>query len=153
MISAWEAGILANRGDEKVSPDFAKFYKEQVLAGNIQKDTYGKNTVGVFYNSSKPYLDPMTSMADDKKLNLYSDAGKTEAINILNTTSAQVAQIYLDSDGNGKGDHFVIAYKDPSGKWIIKDHNYEEGSKVGDDLVEALAKDKIKDIRLVYPGK
>ncbi|WP_246838241.1 hypothetical protein [Leptospira meyeri] len=64
-----------------------------------------------------------------------------------------MAQVYLDYDGNGKGDHFVIAYKDPSGKWTIKDHNYEKGSKVGDDLVKALDFNQIKDIRLVYPDK
>ncbi|PKA11557.1 hypothetical protein CH372_13770 [Leptospira meyeri] len=56
MISAWEAGILANRSPEQVNRNFAEFYKEQVLAGNIKKDNYG-GTVGVFYNSDKPYLE------------------------------------------------------------------------------------------------
>ncbi|WP_157356582.1 hypothetical protein [Leptospira vanthielii] len=61
---------------------FAEFYKEQVLAGNIKKDTYGKDTVGVFYNSDKPYLEPTTLLAT-KDRDLYSPAGKQEAKDIL----------------------------------------------------------------------
>lgn len=142
--------MIAGRG-KKVNADFAKFYVEQVLAGNIKKDIYGGKTVGIFYNSYKPYLDPMTSLADNKKLNLYSDEGKREAVNILNNTDAQVAQVYLDYDGDGEGNHFVIAYKDPNGDWKIKDHNYEKGSQVGEDLLDALDNNNIKDIRLVHP--
>lgn len=77
--------------------------------------------------------------------------GKKEAVNILYHTDAQVAQVYLDYEGDGKGNHFVIAYKDPNGKWTIKDHNDDKGSKIGDDLLEALDKNLIKDIRLVFP--
>ncbi|XDD46103.1 hypothetical protein AB3N60_15520 [Leptospira sp. WS39.C2] len=145
--------MIAGRDKEKVNPNFAEFYVQQVLAGNIKKDIYGGKTVGIFFNSSKPYLEPITSLADTIKLDLYSEEGKKEAVNILNHTDAQVAQVYLDYDGDGEGNHFVIAYKDPNGDWKIKDHNYEKGSQVGEDLLDALSKNKIKDIRLVHPEK
>ncbi|EMJ90279.1 hypothetical protein LEP1GSC196_0191 [Leptospira meyeri serovar Semaranga str. Veldrot Semarang 173] len=148
VISAWEAGILANRSPEKVNRNFAEFYKEQVLAGNIKKDNYGE-TVGVFYNSDKPYLEPTTLLAT-KDRDLYSPAGKQEAKDILNSTDARVAQIYLDYDGDKSGNHFIIAYKNAEGEWILKDHNQAKGSKVGISLIDALDAGKIKDIRLVH---
>lgn len=149
VISAWEAGILANRSEDKVNRNFAEFYKEQVLAGNIKKDTYGKDTVGVFYNSDKPYLEPTKILSD--KIDFSTDDGKASAINELNSTSARVAQIYLDYPGGKKGEHFVIAYKNAAGDWIIKDHN-ENGKpswKNGGKLVKAIEDGKIADIRLV----
>ncbi|EOQ97177.1 hypothetical protein LEP1GSC195_1862 [Leptospira wolbachii serovar Codice str. CDC] len=91
----------------------------------------------------------MTRLGADH--DLYSAAGKAEVQNILETTGAQVAQVYLDYDGNKEGNHFIIAYKNPEGKWILKDHNMKEGSKVGNSLEDAIKKGQIKDIRLVYP--
>ncbi|MCW7521796.1 hypothetical protein [Leptospira soteropolitanensis] len=151
VISAWEAGILANRSPEQVNRNFAEFYKEQVLAGNIKKDNYG-STVGVFYNSDKPYLEPTKVLSNN--IDFSTDAGKASAIQELNTTSARVAQIYLDYPGGKKGEHFVIAYKNAQGDWIIKDHN-EKGSmnpdnwKNGGKLINAINRGLIADIRLV----
>lgn len=147
VISAWEAARIAGRNVDK---DFPTFYKEQVLAGNIKKDTYGKDTVGVFFNADKPYLEPTTLIGGDKR-DLYSDAGKTEALNILQTTDARVAQVYLDYPGGKKGEHFVIAYRNSQGEWIIKDHN-ERGApnwKNGGLLSRAVLDGKIADIRLL----
>ncbi|EOQ96446.1 hypothetical protein LEP1GSC195_1863 [Leptospira wolbachii serovar Codice str. CDC] len=45
VISAWEAAMIA--GGRNVPTNFAEFYKEQVLAGNIKKDIHGDD-VGVF---------------------------------------------------------------------------------------------------------
>jgi hypothetical protein len=60
----------------------------------------------------------------------------------------------LDYPGGKTGEHFVIAYKDSRGDWIIKDHN-EKGAmskdnwKNGGLLSKALSLGKIADIRLL----
>lgn len=86
-----------------------------------------------------------------KNIDFSTDVGKANAIQELNTTSARVAQIYLDYPGGKKGEHFVIAYKNSQGDWIIKDHN-ENGKpswKNGGKLMDAINDGKIADIRLV----
>ncbi|MCG9873756.1 MAG: hypothetical protein MH321_03090, partial [Leptospiraceae bacterium] len=153
VISAWEAGRIAGRPESEVNPNFSEFYVEQVLAGNIKLDNYGKgiNKVdGVFYNSYKPYLEPTERLGE--KNDLYDKLDVTKVKTILESTDAQVAQVYLDYEGDQDGNHFIIAYKNANGVWTLKDHNLPNGSsKVGSDLVEALDKGKIKDIRLVKP--
>jgi hypothetical protein len=147
VISAWEAAMIADRPG--VSKDFPTFYKEQVLAGNIQKDTYGKDTVGVFFNADKPYLEPTQRLASDNDFS--TDSGRERINETLASTSANVAQVYLDYPGGKTGEHFVIAYKDSRGDWIIKDHN-EKGApnwKNGGSLADAVSKGKIADVRLL----
>lgn len=148
VISAWEAARIAGRNVDK---DFPTFYKEQVLAGNIKKDTYGKDTVGVFFNADKPYLEPTERLASISELDFSSDAGRDKINEKLESTSAKVAQVYLDYPGGKTGEHFVIAYRNTQGEWIIKDHN-EKGApnwKNGGSLAEAVNLGLIADIRLL----
>ena len=151
VISAWEAARIAGRNVDK---DFPTFYKEQVLAGNIKKDTYGKDTVGVFFNADKPYLEPTERLASISELDFSSDAGRDKINEKLESTSAKVAQVYLDYPGGKTGEHFVIAYRNTQGEWIIKDHN-EKGAmskdnwKNGGLLSKAVSLGKIADIRLL----
>jgi hypothetical protein len=139
----------------KVAPDFAKFYVEQVKLGAITVDTHGKNEA-VFYGTSKEYLGPNELLSDSKgpNLNFSTQEGRGKIIDYLESTPSRVAMVHLDYEGDGKGDHFVVAYKNSQGEWIIKDHN-EKGTpskerwKYGGLLSVAVKKGKIKDIRLV----
>lgn len=152
IITGWEAAMIAGR---KVEPDFAKFYVEQVKLGAITVDTHGKNEA-VFYGTSKEYLGPSELLSDAKgpNLNFSTQEGRGKIIDYLESTPSRVAMVHLDYEGDGKGDHFVVAYKNSQGEWIIKDHN-ETGKpsygrwKYGGLLSDAVDKGKIKDIRLV----
>jgi hypothetical protein len=139
-------------GRTNVNPNFAEFYIEQVKLGAITVDKHGENKA-VFYGTSKEYLGESELLSDPEKSNIdfSSKSGQGRAIDYLNSTASRVAMVYLDYEADGKGDHFVVAYKDSQGEWRLRDHNVKEGgSKVGDDLFVALDRNEIKDIRLVH---
>jgi hypothetical protein len=153
IITGWEAAMIAGRKD--VNSNFAQFYIDQVKLGAITVDTHGKNEA-VFFGASKEYLGPNELLSDPKGLNLdfSSQAGRAKIIDYLESTSSNVAMVHIDYEADGRGDHFVVAYKDAAGNWRLKDHN-ETGTpsddrwKYGGLLSEAVRDGKIKDIRLV----
>lgn len=110
----------------------------------------------MFYGTSKEYLRPSELLSDPKGPNLdfSTQEGRVKVIDYLETTSSNVAMVHIDYEADGKGDHFIVAYKDSQGNWRLKDHN-ETGTpsddrwKYGGLLSEAVRDGKIKDIRVV----
>ncbi|XMO25483.1 hypothetical protein ACKZJ7_05245 [Leptospira sp. 'Mane'] len=148
VISGWEAAMLAGRN---VEPDFSKFYVDQVLKGQVTTDTYGSNKA-VFYGNGKDYLEPSRLLSNEH--DFKTPEGREGIISDLDSTPSKVAQIHLDYEGDGVGDHFVIAYRDNAGEWRIKDQNEsgpesDDNWKNGGKLSRALERGFIKDIRIV----
>ncbi|TGM20048.1 hypothetical protein [Leptospira meyeri] len=141
VISGWEAAMLAGRN---VEPDFAKFYVQQVLKGEITVGTHGGKQA-VFYGSGKDYINP--SHAIDNVIGKDKNAILAE----LNKGPNKVAVIQIDTDTtpDGKGNHFILAYQNTNGEWIMQDHTSSEKWRNGGTLVEGLEMGRITSIRVL----
>lgn len=99
----------------------------------------------VFYGSGKDYINP--SHAIDNVIGKDKNAVLAE----LNKGPNKVAVIQIDTDKtlDGIGNHFIIAYQNTDGEWIMQDHTSNESWRNGGSLIEALEKSKITSIRVL----
>ncbi|MDF3820849.1 hypothetical protein P3G55_13115 [Leptospira sp. 96542] len=141
VISGWEAAMLAGRN---VEPDFTKFYVKQVLNGEITVGDHGKNKA-VFYGSGKDYL------GKSHVIEKVIDMDKNDVLAELNKGPNKVAIVQIDTDKipDGKGNHFIIAYQNTNGEWIMQDHTSNDSWRNGGKLVDALKENKITSIRIL----
>ncbi|TGL17393.1 hypothetical protein EHQ47_19555 [Leptospira bourretii] len=141
VISGWEAAMLAGR---KIEPDFAKFYVEQVIKGEITVGTHGGKQA-VFYGSGKDYINPSHSLDN------VIGRDKNTVLAELNKGPNKVAVVEIDTDAtpDGKGNHFILAYQDNNGDWRLQDHTSEIEWRNGGKLESALNQNKITSIRIL----
>ncbi len=138
VISGWEAAMLAGRN---IEPDFAKFYVQQVLKGEITVGTHGGKQA-VFYGSGKDYLG---------KSHLVENVINQDQNSVLAELNKGPNKVAIDTDAtpDGKGNHFIIAYQNTNGDWIMQDHTSKEPWRNGGKLEKALERNRVTSIRVL----
>ncbi|MCZ8344309.1 MAG: hypothetical protein O9301_14840 [Leptospira sp.] len=115
-----------------------------MLKGEITVGTHGGKQA-VFYGSGKEYL--------GKSHLVENVIGKDRnaVIAELNKGPNKVAIVEIDTDAtpDGKGNHFIIAYQNTNGDWIMQDHTSKEPWRNGGKLEKALDENKITSIRIL----